>query len=97
MKKAEKIEELPKELLELLNADAGFDDDEEFEDCEEIYDYIFDGMGYGKKPKKKGDWYIGKSDIMNIGKYKIVAQYKQYIKDYNIICDKEFDCILYKK
>ena len=96
MKRAEKIENLPKELLTLLKTEFEYDDDENFEDCEEIYDYILDSMGYGNDPKKKGKYYIGKSGVMKIGKYKVVAQYKQYIKEYDCVCDSEFDCILYE-
>lgn len=95
MKKVDKIEDLPQELIDLLKVQAEFEEGENFEDCEEIYDYILDWMGCDGEPKKKGEWYIGKSDVMKLGKYKIVAQYKQYIKDYDCICDEEYDCLYY--
>jgi hypothetical protein len=96
MKRYEKIEELPKDLLVLFEKHYELEDDESFEDLEEIHSYIIDDYGYGDEPKKKGDWYIGKSDYMKLGKYTIYAQYKRFIKDYDCICDEEFDCILVK-
>ena len=95
MIKVDKVEDLPQELIDLLKVEAEFEEDENFEDCEEIHNYILDWMGHDGEPKKKGEWYIGKSDAMKLGKYKIVAQYKQYIKDYDCICDEEYDCLLY--
>ena len=95
MKEARTLEELPSELLEALVKYYELEDGETFDDCEEIYDYVLDDMGYDGKPKKKGEWYIGKSDPMKVGKFTVVAQYKQYIKDYDCICDKEFDALLY--
>jgi hypothetical protein len=95
MKEARSIEDLPKELLDALVTHYELEDGEMFDDCEEIYYYVLNDMGYGDNPKKKGEWYIGKSEPMKVGEFTIVAQYKQYIKDYDCICDEEFDCLLW--
>ena len=94
MKIARKIGELPESIIKAFCDDCEIGDDDIFE-IEDIYDWVL-LMGYDGDPKKKGDYYIGKSKPMEIGKLQIIAQYKQYIKDYDCICDKEFDCLLYK-
>ena len=92
--KAKELKEIPKELLFLLEKHYEYEEGESFENCEEIFDCVLDSMGCIEDPKKNGEWLIGKSDVLSIGEFKVVAQYKQYIKEHNCICDKEFDCLL---
>lgn len=95
MNEARKLEELPKELLVSLAEHYELEDGDMFDNCEEIYDCVLHDMGFNGDPKKKGDWYIGKSDPMKVGNFTVVAQYKRFIKDYDCICDEEFDCLLW--
>ena len=96
MRKAYKLQDIPQDLIKLLEVDAVFEDYEHFEDCEELLSYIIDWVGIGCSDKtiKKGDWYFGKCDALKIGKYKVVAKYKRQTDDIDDI--EYFDCLLYK-
>ena len=92
MKKIEYLEELPEGVLKQIQLDMELEDGDKIEDLEEIFDYIKDCVGYQNEPKKKGDYYYLQFCKMFNG-YKIIAQSKRFIKDYDCICDEQFDGI----
>lgn len=97
MTEVRQIEFLPQELLNSLKEYFELEEDESFDDSKEIYEYIDEAVGSSCEPKKKGDWYIGKTEPITINGFTIVGQYKQFIKNYDCICHKEFDCLLYSQ
>lgn len=92
MRKIETLDELPEGVLEQIQLDMELEEGDKLEDLEEIFDYIKDCVGYKIDPKKKGDYYYLQF-IMTFRGHKIIAQSKRFIKDYDCICDEEFDGI----
>lgn len=92
MKKIESLEELPEGVLSQIELDMELAEDENLEDLEEILDYIRESVGYEKEPKKKNDYYYLQF-TKKINGHKIMAQSKRFIKDYDCICDEEFEGI----
>lgn len=95
MKKLYEISDMPDDLLELIITHYGIElEDDDKLSLEDIYDIMIDTLGYDNdnKRKKVNDYYYLQSS-KKFGKYNVIAQTKRYIKDYDCICDEQYDCI----